>query len=312
MQLRQAKRLILLSLAAVVLVVLPAYFQNQRTSERASDSYIGSKDVSKKTEASELGSPSVSPPAPKPNNPAESRASAASADSSHKTKSSNEGITAAVPSKETVPKQDFRSQAPPAALPSEESIQQQMERLAKALFFHNIPSQMRAGNSYTIEAGVAEKFTEELRQQLQGQGAITLRENVRYDPQGIDIQLKVNPNDFRVKELAVGKRPPIVNGKSNVWKWEVTPLRQGKRNLTLISVVDINAPDLGRSYVTEFTLHKEMVDVQVNPGYSIQQFAVKNWLSVLISVLAVLVGGFAWWKALQLRRGKDEVQYPQP
>ncbi|MBD2033740.1 hypothetical protein H6F76_01500 [Leptolyngbya sp. FACHB-321] len=192
-----------------------------------------------------------------------------------------------------------------------EILQGALDRLAKGLFFHTVPPTLIAGHTVTIQAGVAKKFTEALRNELRG--PVTLLPNVQYDPKGVDIQLKVDPADFLVKTKLAGTQSPFVDGKPTVWQWEVIPLRQGQRYLFLTSRVELTAPALQKSYTYEVAISKEPVTVEFNLLYSAQQFTVRYWLPVVVVVLSLMVsafGLFSLWRAFLARRPRQEEQFP--
>ncbi len=192
-----------------------------------------------------------------------------------------------------------------------ETLRQTLDRLAKGLFFHTVPPTLTAGHTVTIQAGVAKTFTETLQNALQG--PVTLLPNVHYDPQGIDIQIKVDPADFLVKPKLEGTHPPFVNGKPTVWQWEVTPLRQGQRYLVLTSAVKLTAPTLQQPYTYEVAIAKEPVTVKFNWLYSVQQLLVCYWPPIVLVILSLIVCAFcllSLGKALRARRPRQEEQFP--
>lgn len=192
-----------------------------------------------------------------------------------------------------------------------EALNEALDRLAKGLFFHTIPSTLTAGSLVTIKAGVTQKLTEALKKELQG--LVTQLPDVHYDPKGIDIQLKADSADFLVKPLLVGVHPPLVNGKPTVWQWEVTPLRQGKRYLNLTSTVKLTVPTLQKPYSHEVAIAKDPVTVKANWLYSVQQFTIRYGLPVVLVLLSLAVSVFglvSLGKTLRTRRPRQEEQFP--
>lgn len=178
-------------------------------------------------------------------------------------------------------------------------IQRALESLQQGTFFHNIPSQMHVGQPIVIEAGVTEAVTEQLLRELQGQGTVKTRDGIRYDPVGIDIKLSADESDFNIRPIVVGKRSPIVDGKSEIWRWQVTPLKRDSHYITLIATVNLQVPELGQDYKREYVIYSESVVVQGRLGYSLQQLIVKHWQSLLVGALASSFGVFAWFLALK-------------
>ncbi|MBI4739862.1 hypothetical protein HY772_10120 [Candidatus Woesearchaeota archaeon] len=190
----------------------------------------------------------------------------------------------------------------------EQAIQQTLDHLSKGKFFHNVPAQMQVNRPILIEAGITKEVTAQLRQELQGQGGIVVREGVPYDPLGIDIRLSGDSADFKIQPIQQGKRAPIINDQPVIWSWQVTPLKRDIHYLTLIATVQVNVPELERSYSREYVVHPEPVMVKGRLDYSLQQFFINHWQSLITGTLLVGVGLFAWSIALGPRRHTADIQ----
>ena len=166
---------------------------------------------------------------------------------------------------------------------------------------------MKVNKTITIESGVIRETTNKIFKNLQEQGGVLVKENVRYDPLGIEIQLISDEEEFAVQEVSVGQRPPIINNEPVIWKWKVKPRKRGDYYLTLIAIVDLQVPELERNYVKEVVVDRTSVNIQGNLGYSTQQFFAKHWRKMLIVSISFFFGFFLWRMALRSRGKRQEI-----
>jgi len=312
MKLRKVPLLILLALVACTLGVIPGCLQNP-FSPVPSPAPTSSDAASSESHRAQL--PKSTPP--KVGALPGGERNQASAQQSGK---SNTLVAASGSSASGTPRtSDTKDASPNQSLPDqpqklgqgERALQNSLNQLATGAFFHNVPHTMRSNRSEIIEAGITKNFTEQLRQELQGQGEVVVKQNVRYDPTGVTIQLKASPEEFYINQISGGKQVPIVDGKSEIWRWKVTPLRRGIHYLNLTSTVDIYVPQQERKYSKEVVIYKEPISVQVNVGYSIQLFVLNHGLQVVISAIAILFGLFSWWRGLYPRSRVKGLQHLQ-
>jgi hypothetical protein len=192
----------------------------------------------------------------------------------------------------------------PSASPSTSSseaaqIQAKLEELPKGLFFYNIPREMRVGQPFIVEAGIAATYPDVIKQKLKGLGAVIATEDVPYDKHSIDFSIEADPDIFKVVKILAGKRPPFVNGESVLWRWEVIPQKSGQEFLTLKSSINIKKTDSSPEYVREYIDSKEPICVQENIGYSAANLILNYWFSFFIFILCFGFGMFAWEKAIR-------------
>jgi hypothetical protein len=76
------------------------------------------------------------------------------------------------------------------------------------LFFYNIPREMRVGQPFIVEAGIATTYPDVIKQKLKGLGAVIATEDIPYDKHSIDFSIEADPDVFKVVKILVGKRPP--------------------------------------------------------------------------------------------------------
>jgi hypothetical protein len=160
----------------------------------------------------------------------------------------------------------------------EELLQTSLAGLKTGEFFHTVPTQMTADKSVLIEAGIAQKVTEKLLDDLdiKERDKVQIRKDVKYDPLGVELKLDVDNDMLKVRDITTGLKP-IVSKSPEKWVWEVTPLRRGRTTITILAIVELNVPEIGKSYKRKKIVFKEEREVQINFGYSTSKFITDNW-----------------------------------
>lgn len=175
-----------------------------------------------------------------------------------------------------------------------QAIEQMLDSLPKGTFFHNVPSEMYAGQPILIEAGIAENITDQL--EIQGQDRIKFRNGIRYNPLGTELRLSADSSDFSV--FLIEKRIPLAS-KFNIWKWQVTPLKRDSHYITLIVTVRLQVSELEQDYKQDYVVYNEPIIVKGSLSYSLQQLVVKHWQRLCMGTLAFTLGIFTWFLALK-------------
>lgn len=183
-------------------------------------------------------------------------------------------------------------------------LQKAIDRLAKGEFFHTIPKTITADVPVLIEAGIAQKVTKQVLRDLQIQGTPEIKTNVPYDGLGTEVKLDVDKDFFKVRNIKKTGVKPIVPGFPESWMWELTPTRQGKSTITILVVIQIDAPGIVKGYKQEKVVFKEERNVQVNVGYSVSKFTGAYWKE--ISTLVFGSGSLAWAFSWFINRKKDK------
>ncbi|MBW4623596.1 MAG: hypothetical protein KME17_30085 [Cyanosarcina radialis HA8281-LM2] len=214
-----------------------------------------------------------------------------------------------------MPKPDY-SPVLPVTAPLEEQLCSQLPPIDRELCklpvgeaYHNVPEDMRVGDKQIIQAGIAPKITPDLRREIPGEP--TVKRGVKFDPQGVDMQLLVNPDEFKVFKVKGGKQ--FVTAKiPGEWIWEVTPLKPGKSLIVVQATVDLKVPQLNVSRPITVEVFSDTREVEVNWTYSISEFVSKNWKEVLSLIIGSgsLAGATVWWigKQEQKKKAKEDLQ----
>jgi hypothetical protein len=190
--------------------------------------------------------------------------------------------------------------APPQISTSEaDQVQAKLEELPKGLFFYNIPKEMRVGQAFIVEAGIAKTYPDVIKQKLKGSGVVIATEDVPYDKQSVDFEIEADSNVFKVVGILTGRRSPFVDGQSTLWRWEVIPYRSGQEFLTLKSSINITKTDSRQGYSRDYLESKEPIYIQENISYSIVNFMSNYWFNSSIFIACFCFGIVLWVKAIR-------------
>ena len=176
------------------------------------------------------------------------------------------------------------------------AIEKAIEKLPIGEVYHNVPERMKVGVSTDIEAGIAPEVTEQIKEKIQGNEEITVESGVKFDPKGMDMNLIVSEDDFKVKKR--GKVQFVSNESPGKWRWSVTPLKSGKKRIAIeATIVELEVTDINRTRERDISVFSDTREIDVNLGYSVSQFLFNNWQEVsgLMfgsgSLAVLLVGG---------------------
>jgi len=197
------------------------------------------------------------------------------------------------------------SSSPESSLSPAMILKESFNRLSTGEFFHTVPNKMTADVPMIVEAGIAQKITQQILDELEVKGDVHTRKNIKYDPMGVEIRLDVDKEAFKVRDILTGVKP-IVLGFPDKWMWEVTPLKRGKSTITILAVVELKVPGIDKSYKKETVVFKEERDVQVNLEYSSSKFASSYWKEA--STLVFGSGSLVWFLKWLMDRRKAQLE----
>lgn len=165
---------------------------------------------------------------------------------------------------------------------TEELYEKVLAALPGGEFFHTVPDRMKANVPVIIQAGIAKTITQKELDQLQVKGSVKIRQNVRYDPLGVEIKLVVDDTMLKVRQIVPSTpgKQPVILGDPTLWMWEVTPLKQGKSTITILAVINLKLPDVQDTYQRETVVFKEEREIEINPGYTMSQLVANYWKEV--------------------------------
>lgn len=177
----------------------------------------------------------------------------------------------------------------------QQAIIDAFKKLDEGLFFSNIPQEMQVGKKEIIEAGIAKEKVDIQGLALDGSGQLIFEQEFFYNPLAVEIDLNVDSEAFEVKAISTGNKSTIApNGKPEIWKWQITPLTAGTRNIFLTANVSFDVPELKSKFNRDIKATAQEVLVKGDLFQTIRSFLVKHWLKLLIVLLAPILGNFFW------------------
>jgi hypothetical protein len=179
---------------------------------------------------------------------------------------------------------------------AETAINNALAKLPQGEAYHNVPETMKVGIAEIVEAGIAPKVTEAIKQELQGKGKVKVQSGIRFDPGGVEMKLVVKPSEFEVFEVEGGKQF-VTSSSPGKWIWEITPLTPGDHLIVVEAIVDLKVPELNVTHPIEVEVFRATRKVQVNPVYSTREFVSKNWKEIAGFIVGSgsLVSLITWW-----------------
>jgi len=158
----------------------------------------------------------------------------------------------------------------------EQVANEKFQHLSDGVILYNPPKEMTVAIQEKVEARISFKddeiVVEEMTEGLEGKGVPTT------EPLSISSFMKVNlradENDFNITSLS-SEEQIIVRGEYTNWKWDVIPLRAGKKNLTLVVTARVKI----QNYLDEqkdITTLEKRINVHVNTVHSATTFIDEN------------------------------------
>jgi hypothetical protein len=176
------------------------------------------------------------------------------------------------------------------------------ENLPHGELYYTIPEKMKVGVKKTIVAGIAPEITENIKKQLVGQGKYTIKKGVPFNPQWVNMELKVNPEEFK-KFLYNDETQVVTTEQPGKWQWDLTPIKKGEFLITL-QATTISLNDCSNN-PTKFIIpvFEKKIKVNVNMPYSAQQILSENWSKLLGS--GGISGALGWWLKGKFDRSRN-------
>lgn len=187
-------------------------------------------------------------------------------------------------------------------------IENSLNKLPLGIAFHNVPINMRVGESDIIEAGMVISMSrKEIEKELLGSKDIKIKERVRYNPIGVKMFLDVDKEAFKTR-LVSELEQPVISQMPSIWRWEITPIKSGRKLVILRATSEIKVPELNINRKVNTEIFKDIREVKVNLSYSTTEFIGKSWKEIV----GILIGsgslvGFISW-AINKRNSKPSDQ----
>lgn len=112
------------------------------------------------------------------------------------------------------------------------------------------------------------------------------------------LYLEGSEEEFLIEPLSSPEQ--ALTGSVQEWRWRVTALKSGARRVFLRAVAKIHLP--GEVMTTDLPVREAIIEVEVDPWWSVKRFAGLHWQWLLGS--PVFVGG-SGWLIVRLRRNRS-------
>lgn len=173
----------------------------------------------------------------------------------------------------------------------------------KGLMVHNIPNEMKVGESTRVELRITRNayFSEFEIGLKDANKTTTIRTSSKMHVKLYDGSADTNNPFFIVNSVNKKALQLVANGKSTTyWQWDVLPVRSGKSKLNLIIHI---VSDEGETWIP---VHEDDIEIESNLSWSVKRFFTDHWEffagGVIIPVLGYLVKRYIPF----LRRREEE------
>ena len=150
----------------------------------------------------------------------------------------------------------------------EETLDQQLKKLAAGKFAYDVPDQMKQGQWFTVRARISKGVISvaTLTDGFSDAGrnpAVAL-------PVSTKMKVTLTGPEFEIKAASPDEQ--FVDGSSpTTWEWDVKPDKRGKQELRLAAIVELNG------VVKEFKVVERTVTVKVDALGDVVSFLGANW-----------------------------------
>jgi len=177
-----------------------------------------------------------------------------------------------------------------------EFIADQLKKLTSGRILFNPPEEMRAGVKERIEARIAKGFSEDLSKGLRGAGVPRI-DTIKV---GAFMKVRLLGDNFDIDSLSHGEQF-VAEDKFTEWNWDVTPLKSGRQELSLVATVRIKLAEWGEEK-RDYPVFSQQIKVKINPIYSVKTFTLNNWQWVISTILGSGLIGWIYKRVKAKRR----------
>jgi hypothetical protein len=158
-------------------------------------------------------------------------------------------------------------------------------QLDRGVIVFNTPESLRVGDPERVVVRIATDELEEIYEDFEGAG------EVKEQPIPVSRVMRVtflaDATTFTVNSLS-SEDQLVLDQAFTQWEWVITPKRPGSHTLTIRASVLLVDPSHGEKPIDR-TVLTEQVRVDINPAYSVREFASSNW-QWLWTVVVIPVG----------------------
>lgn len=151
------------------------------------------------------------------------------------------------------------------------AIQEELKQLREGKILFNPNKYMRVGNSEIIEARISKSLSADLGEGLKGRGEPIVEELSVGDV----MKANVSGDGFDIKRMSSAAQV-VPDDDFAHWTWSVTPIKSGRRTLTLLVSVQIKVRGVSDTS-RDMPVFERDVEVLINPVYTTRRFLAANW-----------------------------------
>lgn len=191
---------------------------------------------------------------------------------------------------------------------------EEMFNLKRGKAIHSIPENFKVNIPQSIEASIVPQIIDKdkLFRQLNIKGTPTIVEDdIFYSSSGVDIKLKLDEEQFKVREINTGVKP-IISEIPELWTWDITPLKKGNANITLLIEIRLVPKDNSKEIIKNFLIFNEYRTVKGNFSYSVSKFISNSWkeIATLLFGSGTFAGFIKWY--FERRDAREARNQPEP
>lgn len=158
-------------------------------------------------------------------------------------------------------------------------------QLDRGVIVFNKPESLRVGDPERVVVRIATDELEEIYEDFEGAGEV--KEQPIPVSRVMRVTLLADATTFTVNSLS-SEDQLVLDQAVTQWEWVITPMRPGSHTLTIRASVLLVDPSHGEKPIDR-TVLTERVRVDINPAYSVREFAASNW-QWLWTVVVIPVG----------------------
>jgi hypothetical protein len=188
------------------------------------------------------------------------------------------------------------------------AVERALSKLPKGDLYHTVPLKMKVQKQSILEAGITPKISQKLLGEIKKSPYLQMKHGVQYSPSGVQMQLITRKEDFEVLPLHMQEKQRILKEIPGKWKWLVTPLKSGKRLVTIQAIVYVKNPANKEKESFPYEVFSQEISIESDPAYSFNQFLTTNWDKVIGLIIGSgsLASGATWWLGQRKTKAKPQ------
>ena len=168
-----------------------------------------------------------------------------------------------------------------------DTIREYIDNLPTGLIAYNPPSEMRVGDTETVEVRISENLAVDIEDALEGIGPV-ITESI---PVGTAMRVKLFGDAFEITSMSTTEQV-VVGSSFTEWKFDVTPTESGEQSLVLLVSVVVHIEN-SSSVTKDIPVIERQISVSVNYAWSAKRFFSEHW-KWLLGTLLIPFGLWLW------------------